>query len=116
MGENCIHFAFWDHDSGDWIPGMKADEVAQNFRATNEGGKFITYKTVRQNGRVTQIKRQKDITDPVSGGVLLQHDIQLSSVEGTRKILSYVAEQNLSIVPLDEVDEFRITKNCRMKE
>jgi peptidoglycan/xylan/chitin deacetylase (PgdA/CDA1 family) len=117
MGENCIHFAFWDHDSGDWIPGMKPEEVSQNFKATNEGGKFITYKTVRnQAGKLTQIKVRKDITEPVSGGVVLQHDIQLSSVDGTRQLLNYVAEKNLEIVPLDEVEEFRITKNCRIKQ
>lgn len=116
MGENCIHFAFWDHDSGDWIPGIKAEEVSQNFKATNEGGKFITYKTIRSNGKVTQIKVRKDITEPLSGGVLLQHDIQPSSVEGTRQLLKYVAEKNLEIVALDEVEEFKITRNCRIKE
>jgi peptidoglycan-N-acetylglucosamine deacetylase len=116
-GENCIHFAFWDHDTGDWIPGMKAEEVSQNFMATNEGGKFTTYKTVRnQAGKLTQIKVRKDITAPISGGVVLQHDIQVSSVEGTKQMLDYVKEKNLEIVPLDEVEEFRITKSCRIKK
>lgn len=117
MGENCIHFAFWDNDSGDWIPGMTPEEVAQNFRATNEGGKFITYKTVRNSaGKTTQIKIRKDIIEPISGGVVLEHDIQLSSANGIKLILDYVANNNLEIVRLDEVEEFKITKNCRMKE
>jgi peptidoglycan/xylan/chitin deacetylase (PgdA/CDA1 family) len=117
MGENCIHFAFWDHDSGDWIPGMTGAEIAQNFKATNEGGKFITYKTVRNSaGKLTQIKVRKDIVNPLSGGVLLQHDIQLSSVDGIKTILDYVTNNNLEIVSLDEVEEFKVTKNCRMKE
>lgn len=116
MGDNCIHFAFWDIDSGDWIPGMTAAEVSQNFRASNEGGKFITYKTVRNSaGKLTQIKVRKDISAPTSGGVVLQHDIQVSSVEGTRQVMNYFEENNLEVVPLDEVEEFKITKNCRMK-
>ncbi len=116
-GDNCIQFAFWDHDSGDWIPGMTPEEVMQNFRATNEGGKFITYKTVRNSaGNTTQIKIRKDITAPTSGGVILEHDIQLSSAVGIKLILDYVANNNLEIVRLDEVDEFRVTKNCRMLE
>lgn len=116
MGDNCIHFAFWDIDSGDWIPGMTASEVTQNLKASNVGGKFITYKTVKNSaGKLTQIKVRKDITAPTSGGVVLQHDVQLSSVEGTKNILKYFEENNLEVVRLDEVEEFRITKNCRMK-
>ena len=116
MGENCIHFTFWDIDSSDWVPGMTSAEVAQNFKATNEGGKYITYKTVRNSsGRLTQIKLRKDITAPTSGGVVLQHDIQSSSADGIKLILDYVVSNNLEIVALDEVEEFKITKNCRMK-
>lgn len=116
MGDNCIHFAFWDIDSSDWVPGMSAEEVAQNFKASNEGGKYITYKTVRNSkGNLTQIKVRKDITSPTSGGVVLQHDIQLSSAGGIKLILDYVANNNLEIVRLDEVEEFKITKSCRIK-
>jgi peptidoglycan/xylan/chitin deacetylase (PgdA/CDA1 family) len=117
MGDNCIHFAFWDIDSSDWVPGMTGAEVTGNFKASNEGGKYITYKTVKNSaGRTTQIKVRKDITAPTSGGVVLQHDIQQSSAEATKQILDYVANNNLDIVRLDEVEEFKITKNCRMKE
>lgn len=115
MGDNCIHFAFWDIDSGDWIPKMTADEVAQNLISTNEGGRFITYKTMRPAGKPAyQIKQYMELKNPMSGGVVLQHDIQLSSVEGTRKFLQYAQERNLEIVRLDEVEEFAITKDCRM--
>ena len=114
MGDNCIHFAFWDIDSGDWIPGMTASEVFGNFKAYQEGGNFVTYKTVRQNGRSTQIKVNKNISEPTMGGVVLQHDIQESSVYGTELFLSYAEKNNLSIVRLDEVQEFLITKNCVM--
>jgi peptidoglycan/xylan/chitin deacetylase (PgdA/CDA1 family) len=117
MGDNCIHFAFWDIDSSDWVPGMTGTEVADNFKASNEGGKYITYKTVRNSaGRLTQIKVRKDIAEPTSGGVILQHDIQISSVDGIKQILAYVSDQNLEIVGLDEVEEFKITKNCKIKK
>jgi peptidoglycan/xylan/chitin deacetylase (PgdA/CDA1 family) len=116
LGENCIQFAFWDFDSSDWVPGMSSQEVADNFKASNEGGKYITYKTIRNSsGHLTQIKRRADITTPLSGGVVLQHDIQLSSVDGSKKILEYVATNNLEIVRLDEVEEFKPRMNCRMK-
>ena len=110
MGENCIHFTFWDHDSGDWIPGMTAQEVMGNFKAFQEGGRYVTYKSV--SGKITKVI--KTITDPAGGGVVLQHDIQESSVLGTELFLKYAQENNLETVRIDEVDEFLITKSCRM--
>lgn len=116
MGENCIHFAFWDIDSGDWIPGMTGAEVMSNFKASNEGGKFITYKTVKSSaGKKVQIKVRSSISHPTSGGVVLQHDVQKSSADATKNILQYVEDHHLEIVALDEVEEFKITKKCEMK-
>lgn len=112
FAENCIQFAFWDHDSGDWIPGMTSSEVSANFKTFQEGGKITTYKTVRKNGKLTQIKVIKDYPS-AGGGVVLQHDIQESSVLGTERILKYAVDNGLSIVRLDEVDEFAVTKSCR---
>lgn len=114
MKDNCIHFAFWDIDSGDWIPGMTANEVAGNMIAAQEGGKFITYKTVRKDGKLTQIKVTKEL-EPTSGGVILQHDIQESSVKGTELFLGYARANSLEIVSLDEVQEFQITKSCKIE-
>lgn len=116
MGENCIHFAFWDVDSGDWIPKMTGSEVVANFKASNEGGKFITYKTITNSkGQKTQIKVNSSITDPTSGGVTLQHDVQKSSADGTKVLLNYFKENHLEVVRLDEVEEFKVTKKCVMK-
>lgn len=112
LGDNCIQFAFWDHDSGDWIPGMTGSEVAANYKSFQEGGKVTTYKTVRKNGKLTQIKVIKDY-DAVGGGVVLQHDIQESSVAGTEMFLKYAEANGLSVVRLDEVQEFAVTKSCR---
>lgn len=114
MKDNCIHFAFWDIDSGDWIPGMTASEVSNNLKASHTGGKFITYKTVRQNGKLVQIKVPKTIDNPTMGGVVLQHDIQESSVLGTEQFLKYAQENNLTIARLDDVQEFAITKECSL--
>ena len=110
MGDNCIHFTFWDNDSGDWIPGMTPQEVLGNYKAFQEGGKVITYRT--QNGRILKVIRT--ITDPPVGGVVLQHDIQESSAAGTELILNYFEENGMTTVRIDEVDEFLITKNCRL--
>ncbi len=111
MGDNCIQFAFWDHDSGDWIPGMTANEVLGNFRAFQEGGRVVTYKTV--NGKITKVI--KNDTPAYGGGVVLQHDIQDSSATGTELVLKYFQDNGLEAVRIDEVEEFAVTKDCRMK-
>ena len=113
MGSNCIQFAFWDHDSGDWIPGMTGPEVLTNFKATNEGGAFTTYKTVRINGKLTQIKFATTY-DAVSGGVVLQHDIQKSTEDGLPLVLQYFKDNNIDVVRLDDVEEFKVTKSCKL--
>lgn len=115
-GENCIQFAFWDIDSGDWIPGMSGKEIAQNFQASHQGGKFTGYKTVKNSrGQKVQIKVSTQIKNPTAGGVVLQHDIQLGTLEGTELLLSYVKDNNLEIVPLDEVEEFKVLRSCELK-
>lgn len=117
IGENCIQFAFWDIDSGDWIPGMTGPEVLSNFKASNEGGKFITYKTIRNSaGNKTQVKVHTTFPNPFSGGVVLEHDIQKSTEDGIKLILTYVKDNHLDLVRLDEVEEFKVTKHCEMKQ
>jgi peptidoglycan/xylan/chitin deacetylase (PgdA/CDA1 family) len=114
MGDNCIHFTFWDIDSGDWIPKMTGPEVLANFKANQEGGDFITYRTVRNNGKVSEIKVNTYIDQPLGGGVVLQHDIQESSVVATELFLKYAEEHGLSVVRLDEIEEFEVSKSCHM--
>lgn len=111
MGKNCIQFAFWDVDSGDWIPKMTAYEVFTNLKSSNEGGPFITYKTV--NG--TQIKVPTIISNPTSGGVVLKHDIQANNMGGVKLFIDYAENNNLEFVRLDDVEEFKVTKNCELK-
>lgn len=109
MGDNCIQFAFWDHDSGDWIPGMTGKEVVDNYRSFQEGGVVTTYRSV--HGKITKVIKPQDA---IGGGVVLQHDIQQSSVVGTELILKYFQDNGIQTVRLDEVEEFAVTKNCRM--
>lgn len=66
-------------------------------------------------GQKTQIKVNSSITDPTSGGVTLQHDVQKSSADGTKVLLNYFKENHLEVVRLDEVEEFKVTKKCVMK-
>lgn len=110
LGDNCIHMAFWDIDTADWVPGMTPKEVAQNIIANNEGGTYIDFKLQGS----TYIKVPYEIKDPPAGGIVLQHDVQGPTAQGIDLFLTYAKEKNLRIVPLDEVDEFRITKNCRL--
>jgi hypothetical protein len=111
MGDNCIQFAFWDIDSGDWIPKMTPQEVFTNLKSSNEGGAFTTYKTV--NG--TQIKVPTTIKNPSSGGVILKHDIQVNNVPAVKLFIEYAEQRSLEFVRLDDVEEFKVTKNCELK-
>lgn len=117
FGGNCIQFAFWDIDSGDWIPKMTSAEVTQNLISSHEGGRYIDYKTItRANGSKTQIKVPKTITKPLGGGVVLGHDVQGHTPQGIDQFLSYAAQNAISIVPLPEVEEFALKEGCQFKE
>lgn len=110
MGNNCIHMVFWDVDTSDWVPGMTPQEVASNIIAYNEGGTYIDFK--RENGRY--VKVPYTLKDPTAGGVVLQHDIQESSVQGIEIFLKYAQERGVHLPRLDEVQEFKITKDCKL--
>jgi peptidoglycan/xylan/chitin deacetylase (PgdA/CDA1 family) len=111
MGDNCIQFAFWDIDSGDWIPKMSAQEVFMNLKSSNEGGSFITYKTI--NGKILKVHSRID--NPTSGGVILNHDIQPNNVETMKLFIDYAEKNHLDLIRLDDVEEFKVTKNCELK-
>lgn len=107
FGKNCIHFVFWDIDSGDWIPNLTPTEVFKNIRAHHVGGEYTTYKLGRDNrGRRVILKKPAYIKHPTQGGVILQHDIQKRSVKGTELFLKYAKENNIDILPITEVEEF----------
>lgn len=110
MGNNCIHMVFWDVDTSDWVPGMTPAEVAQNIVAWNEGGLYIDFK---KEGN-SYVKNPIYIHNPLGGGVILQHDVQEPSIKGLEIFLKYAQAKGLNLSRLDEVDEFKITKNCRL--
>jgi peptidoglycan/xylan/chitin deacetylase (PgdA/CDA1 family) len=110
MGDNCIHMAFWDVDTSDWVPGMTGKEVSQNIIAHNEGGIYIDFKKVGS----TYVKNPIELKNPTAGGVILQHDIHESSVMGLDLFLEYADSRGLRLPRIDEIEEFRITKNCSL--
>lgn len=110
LGDNCIHMAFWDVDTADWVPGMTPKEVSQNMISHNEGGTFIDFKKVGS----TYVKNPIQIKSPPAGGVILQHDVHEVNIEATDLFLAYAKERLLDIVPLDSIEEFKITKNCKL--
>jgi hypothetical protein len=46
--------------------------------------------------------------------VVLQHDVHEASILGTDLFIQYAKERGLLLPRIDEVEEFRITKNCRL--
>ncbi len=110
MGDNCIQMAFWDVDTADWVPGMTGQEVANNIKAYNEGGIFVDFKKQGSN----YVKYPYQLKNPTVGGVVLQHDIHDATVKGLDIFLKYAEEKNVHLVPIDEVEEFKITKNCKL--
>lgn len=110
LGDNCIHMVFWDVDTADWVPGMTSKEVAQNIIAHNEGGTFIDFKKVGS----TYVKNPIELKNPPAGGVVLQHDVHEVNIDATDMFLTYAEERLLDIVSLDSIEEFKITKNCKL--
>jgi peptidoglycan/xylan/chitin deacetylase (PgdA/CDA1 family) len=108
MGDNCIHMAFWDVDTSDWVPGMTGKEISQNIISHNEGGTYIDFKKVG----ATYVKNPIQLKNPPAGGVILQHDIHEASVMGLDLFLEYADSRGLGLPRIDEIEEFRITKNC----
>ncbi len=110
MSDNCINMAFWDVDTADWVPGMTAREVANNMIVHYEGGTFINFKKVGN----TYIKNPILIQNPPAGGVILQHDVHEITAQATDLFIQYVKERGLQLPRIDEVEEFRIIRNCRL--
>lgn len=110
MGDNCINMAFWDVDTADWVPGMTSKEVAQNIIAHNEGGTFIDFKRVGS----TYVKNPINLKNPPVGGVVLQHDVHEITAQAVDLFIQYAKNHGVALPRIDEVEEFRITKNCSL--
>jgi peptidoglycan/xylan/chitin deacetylase (PgdA/CDA1 family) len=102
FNQNCINFAFWDIDSGDWIPSLTPEDVFQSIKAHIEGGEYLTYKVV--NGRI--LPKPARVETPLRGGVILQHDIQKRTVGALALLLAYAKKNNIKVVELNALPEF----------
>jgi peptidoglycan/xylan/chitin deacetylase (PgdA/CDA1 family) len=118
FGKNCIHFAFWDIDSMDWLTGISSSEVFQNFVANHEGGTYIDYVTRRDaNGNATRIDRRvREIIEPLRGGVILHHDIQERTINALKMELEYAKNNGIKYVRLDDVQEYEPAQNCTFQD
>jgi len=60
------------------------------------------------------VKNPIQLKNPPSGGVILQHDVQEPSILGLDLFLDYADAKGLRILRLDEIEEFKVTKNCTL--
>lgn len=111
FGENCVQFAFWDVDTVDWLSGMTSREIAQNIIAHNEGGRAIDFHR-RPDGSFS--KKPYEVTRPPVGGVVLNHDVHAAVPEAIDLFLNYARTRAVQIVRLDEVEEFRVLRECQL--
>ena len=111
FGDNCIQFAFWDVDTVDWLPGITSAEVAQNIIAWNEGGRAVDF-VKKPDG--TFSKKPYTVTNPTAGGVVLNHDIHVNTPGAIDIFLKYAVNNGVKIVRLDEVEEFRVLRQCQL--
>lgn len=110
MGKNCINMVFWDVDTADWVPGMTSAEVANNIIVHNTGGTLIDFKKVGTNF----VKHPVELKNPPAGGIVLQHDVHEITAQAVDLYIQYAKDHGLLLPRLDEVEEFRITKDCKL--
>jgi peptidoglycan-N-acetylglucosamine deacetylase len=110
LGQNCVHMAFWDIDTSDWVKGMTAEDIAQNIISHYEGGRYWGFKKIGNEF----VKTAFHISDPPQGGVVLQHDVHSMSVEATDLFIEHSKSKGYKLVRLDEIDEFLSTKDCQL--
>lgn len=112
FGDNCINFVFWDIDTADWLETITSAEITQNVMANLFGG--VAYDFKFTNGKYVKIKY--NISKPIGGGVVLMHDVHLKSVNAVPMILEKLKQNNVEIVPLQEIEEYAYNgKECRLK-
>ena len=81
--------------------------IANNIIAHNEGGTFIDFKLV--GGKY--VKNPIPLKNPPAGGVVLQHDVHEASSLATDLFIQYAKDHGIHLPRIDEVEEFKITKN-----
>jgi peptidoglycan-N-acetylglucosamine deacetylase len=116
-GENCISFVFWDIDSNDWVPNITPQNIADNVKASIEGGKAYTFKKVTKlSGRQVYTKTPITIKNPLGGGIVLLHDSKRKTIAGTRILLEMARKKGWEFVSLNSIKEFNYQgKTCVLK-
>lgn len=111
-GKNCINFAFWDIDSADWGPTLKASHIKDTVMAHIFGG--TAYKVEKKRFTLFSKSPWKvksyQHTWPSGGGVVLLHDIHERSVDAAELIIKEAKQKNVDIVHLNQVPEYQFTK------
>lgn len=115
FSNNCINFAFWDIDSGDWIPTLTSADVFNNIKSYDIGGQYTSYRVKRVNGKKVITKKILINDKPTKGGVILMHDIQDRTLSATKMFINYAKENNYSFKTIDKFDEFSFKgKDCKL--
>ena len=113
FNDNCINFAFWDIDTVDWLQSMSSQEITENIMSNIFGGTGYGFKDV---GNGKYLKTTHKITKPLGGGVILMHDVHERSVNAVPDLLKKFAEKGVTVVPMQEVEEFAFDgKVCRLQ-
>lgn len=113
FSENCIRFAFWDHDSSDWVPGLNAKNLLANLNSITQGGQYWSYKIVRERGKKRIKKKKIENYFTQYGGVILLHDIQKHTPKAIDHFLKASKKNKIDFVNLSETPEYQdFSKSC----
>lgn len=111
-GENCINYAMWDIDTIDWVEDMTPQKIAQNIKASIEGGTYYVH--AKRDGE--WVSTPKTMTSPKGGGVVLLHDVKSKDIKALDIFLKYAQENSVEVVPLSNIDTYRFdSKVCQRK-
>lgn len=120
--ENCINFVFWDIDTADWTPGMEAQMISQNIKASLFGGTSYTFKEKKftffsknPKNKFKIVKR--NTSSPVGGGIVLMHDVHQNSVQAVDIFLKENQDNGVEIVALNTLNDFNFNdKKCEYQK
>lgn len=114
FNQNCIHFVFWDQDSGDWVPSLTPKELLQNIKSFFNQTHYFTYKVEKKLDKKKIVKVKKLKSSPLKGGIVLFHDIQKRTVNSLKSIMRFYQQNNIRIKSLDQVSEFTSPQGCTL--
>ena len=115
FNENCINFVFWDIDTADWVSNMLPKDISQTLHSHLFGGKAFDFEKVVTDGKVSYVKKEFTVEDPLGGGVVLMHDIHQRTIDGVKIFLESAKDKDIEFTTLDQIDEYRYySKICEL--